>query len=101
GIFMPIGGKLFDKIGARWLAIVGLLAIGGGLFMLGGVTTETSAVLVMAALAIIGAGMGLSMMPINTHILKAAPLRLVSRVTALTTAAQQVVVSFAVAGLSG
>src|SRR5690606_40263900 len=50
GIFMPIGGKLFDKIGARWLAIVGLLAIGGGLFMLGGVTTETSAVLVMAAL---------------------------------------------------
>lgn len=101
GIFMPIGGKLFDKIGARWLAIVGLLAIGGGLFMLGGVTTETSTVLVMAALAIIGAGMGLSMMPINTHILKAAPLRLVSRVTALTTAAQQVVVSFAVAGLSG
>jgi len=101
GLFMPIGGKLFDKIGARWLAIVGLLAIGGGLFMLGGITTETSSVFVMGALAIIGAGMGMSMMPINTHILKAAPRRLVSRVTALTTAAQQVVVSFAVAGLAG
>lgn len=101
GLFMPIGGKLFDKIGARWLAIVGLFAIGGGLFMLGGVTTATSAVFVMSALALIGAGMGISMMPVNTHILKSAPLRLVSRVTALTTAAQQVVVSFAIAGLSG
>jgi hypothetical protein len=48
-----------------------------------------------------GAGMGISMMPVNTHILKAAPRRLVNRVTSLTTAAQQVVVSFAIAGLTG
>ena len=41
------------------------------------------------------------MMAINTHVLQAAPIRLVTRVTALTTAAQQVMVSFAVAGLTG
>ncbi|WP_309244764.1 hypothetical protein [Cohnella silvisoli] len=41
------------------------------------------------------------MMSLNTHVLNAAPRRLVSRVTPLTTAAQQVVTSFAVAGLTG
>jgi hypothetical protein len=41
------------------------------------------------------------MMAINTHVLQSAPRRLVSRVTPLTTAAQQVMVSFAVAGLTG
>ncbi|PNQ86582.1 hypothetical protein C1T20_08080 [Paenibacillus polymyxa] len=45
--------------------------------------------------------MGFSMMPLNTHVLNSAPRRLVSRVTPLTTAAQQVVLSFAVAGLTG
>jgi len=49
----------------------------------------------------IGAGMGLSMMAINTHVLQAAPIHLVHRVTPLTTAAQQVMVSFAVAGMTG
>lgn len=101
GLFMPIGGKLFDKIGARMLAVVGLTSVGGGLFMLGSVTVDTSTIYIIMSLMLTGAGMGLSMMPINTHILKAAPRRLVSRVTSLTTAAQQVVVSFAVAGLTG
>jgi hypothetical protein len=41
------------------------------------------------------------MMSINTHVLQAAPRNLVSRVTPLTTAAQQVMVSFAVAGMTG
>ncbi|MDB5052833.1 MAG: transporter, partial [Bacilli bacterium] len=43
----------------------------------------------------------LSMMAINTHVLQSVPKKLVTRVTPLTTAAQQVVLSFAVAGLTG
>ncbi len=101
GLFMPLGGKLFDKFGARVLAIVGIGLIGGGLFQLSQVTADTASWYVITALMIMGAGMGLSMMPVNTHILKAAPRNLVSRVTSLTTAAQQVIVSFAIAGLSG
>ncbi len=101
GLFMPIGGKLFDKIGARPLAVIGLCLVGGGLFMLSQITVDTGTFYVIGAYMLMGSGMGLSMMPINTHILKSAPRRLVSRVTSLTTASQQVVVSFAVAGLSG
>ncbi|WP_438447832.1 MDR family MFS transporter [Gorillibacterium sp. sgz5001074] len=100
-LMIPIGGKLFDKIGARYLAIVGLTFISSGLFLLSQISLTTSTFYVIGSLMLMGAGMGMSMMPVNTHILKAAPRKLVNRVTPLTTAAQQVVVSFAVAGLTG
>ncbi|KAI7249783.1 hypothetical protein KC345_g11719, partial [Hortaea werneckii] len=50
-------------------------------------------------LALLGAGMGLSLMPLNTHLIQASPPKLVGRVTSLTNAAQQVMSSFAIAGL--
>ncbi|MFC5527944.1 DHA2 family efflux MFS transporter permease subunit [Cohnella yongneupensis] len=99
--FMPIGGKLFDKIGARPLAIVGLSLVAGALFLLHNITVDTKLFMIMIPLFMIGSGMGLSMMSLNTHVLNSAPRHLVTRVTPLTTAAQQVVTSFAVAGLTG
>ncbi|AHV97965.1 DHA2 family efflux MFS transporter permease subunit [Paenibacillus sabinae] len=101
GIGMPLGGRLFDKIGARPLAFVGLTIISTGLYILSGITVETSLPHIMLCLGLMGLGMGLTMMPVNTHVLNAAPRHLVGRVTPLTTAAQQVIVSFAVAGMTG
>nr|WP_145161194.1 DHA2 family efflux MFS transporter permease subunit [Paenibacillus terrae] len=101
GIGMPIGGKFFDKYGARPVAIIGLLLISAALFSLSHITADTSLWSIMPLLFMLGFGMGLSMMPLNTHVLNAAPRKLVNRVTPLTAAAQQVVVSFAVAGMSG
>ncbi len=101
GVGMPLGGRLFDKIGARPLAFTGLGIISGALFILSSITAETSLGLIILSLVMMGLGMGLSMMPLNTHVLNAAPRKLVGRVTPLTAAAQQVVVSFAVAGLTG
>jgi len=101
GIGMPLGGRLFDKIGARPLAFVGLSIISTGLYLLSGITVDTSLPVIMMCLVCIGLGMGLTMMPVNTHVLNSAPREWVGRVTPLTTAAQQVVVSFAVAGMTG
>ncbi|USB31878.1 MDR family MFS transporter [Paenibacillus sp. YPG26] len=101
GLFMPIGGRLFDKIGARPLVLVGLSVITSSLIMLANISVDTASWFIITALTMMGAGMGLSMMAVNTHVLQAAPRHLVSRVTPLTTAAQQVMVSFAVAGLTG
>ncbi|MBW4080813.1 DHA2 family efflux MFS transporter permease subunit [Paenibacillus sp. S150] len=101
GIGMPLGGRLFDKIGARPLVFVGLSIISTALFLLSGVTVDTSLPVIMSCLAMMGLGMGLSMMPVNTHVLNSAPREWVNRVTPLTAAAQQVVVSFAVAGMTG
>ncbi|REE83866.1 EmrB/QacA subfamily drug resistance transporter [Paenibacillus taihuensis] len=100
GVFMPIGGKLFDKFGARLVCVVGIAFVAAGMFYMSQIQADSGAGYVITATMIMGVGMGLSMMPVNTHILKAAPRRLVDRVTPLTSAAQQVVVSFAVAGLA-
>lgn len=101
GLGMPLGGRLFDKIGARPLAFIGLSVISTALFLLSGITVDTSLPVIMGCLAMMGLGMGLSMMPVNTHVLNSAPREWVGRVTPLTAAAQQVVVSFAVAGMTG
>ncbi|MEH7613331.1 MDR family MFS transporter [Gottfriedia acidiceleris] len=100
-LMMPIGGKMYDKVGARPMALVGLTIITSALFIFSKITVDSSNTFIMLTLAMMGAGMGLSMMPINTHVLQSAPRHLVSRVTPLTAAAQQVMVSFAVAGMAG
>lgn len=101
GIGMPISGRLFDKIGARPLAFAGLSIVSVSLFILSGISADTSLWVIILCICMMGLGMGFSMMPLNTHVLNSAPRQLVTRVTPLTTAAQQVVVSFAVAGLTG
>jgi MFS family permease len=98
---MPIGGKLFDKFGARPVSIVGMIIITVSLYMLAKISLETGIGTIITSIVLMGIGMGLSMMAINTHVLQAVPKKLVTRVTPLTTAAQQVVLSFAVAGLTG
>ncbi|KHF36854.1 Multidrug resistance protein stp [Paenibacillus sp. P1XP2] len=100
-IAMPIGGKFFDKYGARPVSFVGLVIIAVTLFLLSGIHADTSLYVIMPLLGAMGFGMGLSMMPLNTHVLNAAPRQWVNRVTPLTSALQQVVVSFAVAGMTG
>lgn len=99
--FMPISGRLFDRVGARPLAFIGLGIVSTALFLLSRITAETPLAMVLVPLGLLGGGMGLTMMPLNTHILNSAPRHLVARVTPLMTAAQQVIVSFAVAGLTG
>ncbi len=100
GLFMPIGGKLFDKFGARVVSMVGIGFVAAGLFYMSQIAADSGAGYVITATMMMGVGMGLSMMPVNTHILKVAPRKLVGRVTPLVSAAQQVIVSFAIAGLA-
>ncbi|MEX2460717.1 MAG: MDR family MFS transporter [Paenibacillaceae bacterium] len=99
GIFMPISGALFDKIGARPLVMAGMAIVTGAAFMLTQISAADGISALILPLSLLGAGMGLSMMPLNTHLIQASPQNLVGRVTSLTNAAQQVMTSFAVAGL--
>jgi len=99
-LFMPIGGVLFDRIGARPLVAVGLAIVAGATFLLSRVGVTTQGRDLILPLAMSGAGMGLMLMPLNTHLLNAAPRALVGRVTSLTNALQQVVNSLSIAGLA-
>jgi EmrB/QacA subfamily drug resistance transporter len=100
-IFMTIGGQLFDKYGARPLALVGFTVVAGAMFMLSQIDLHTSVYMILLSLFMVGTGMGLTVVTLETHVLNSAPSELVNRVTPLTTATLQVVTSFAVAGLTG
>jgi EmrB/QacA subfamily drug resistance transporter len=99
-IFMPLGGALFDRIGARPLLIVGsvLMVIAG--FLLAKVNIHTQGRDLIVPLFLYGMGMGLSFMSLNTQTINAAPRALVGRVTALTNAFQQVVNALTIALLT-
>lgn len=99
-IFMPIGGALSDKIGARPLVVTGMLMTIVSAYLFSGVSAEDGVGVLMTPLALLGAGMGLFMMPLNTYLIQAAPQNLVGRVTSLSNALSQVMMSFAVAGLT-
>ncbi|MFC5471786.1 DHA2 family efflux MFS transporter permease subunit [Cohnella suwonensis] len=98
--FMPVGGRLYDRIGARPLVITGLTLVTVGAFLISRIDPGDSAWSFLFPRALLGMGMGLSFLPLNTYLIQSAPSDLVSRVTSLTSAAQQVVTSFAVAGLT-
>jgi EmrB/QacA subfamily drug resistance transporter len=100
GIFMPIGGKLSDKFGARPLVLAGMTVTTAAAILLSNISSDSSDLAIMLPLALLGSGMGMFMMPLNTHLMQSAPQNLVGRVTSLTNAAQQVIMSFAVAGLT-
>jgi len=100
GIAMPIGGRLYDRVGARPLVFTGLLFAGIGAFLLSFIDPSNSPWTFLVPRALIGLGMGMSFLALNTHLIQNAPRELVGRVTSLTSAAQQVVTSFAVAGLT-
>lgn len=99
GVIMPLGGIIFDKIGARWLVVVGLGMVSVAIYDMAHVTVTTVGKDLIVPLLLSGAGMGLMMMPLNTHLINKTDKALVSRVTSLTNAMQQVINSLAVAAL--
>ena len=99
GLMMPIAGLLFDKIGVRWLVVCGLSLVSGALYQYSHVDLTTESRDVILPLIMCGAGMGMMMMPMNTHLLNKAPRHLVNRVTSLTNSMQQVITSLAVSTL--
>lgn len=90
GFLMPVTGKLFDRFGAKWLAIIGLLITIGttlGFTDLTDSTTYTYLVLMSTARRI---GMALLLMPIQTAGLNQLPTRLNPHGTAISNTMRQV-----------
>lgn len=95
-IGLNVGGRLADKHGARPVVIVGIAALACSLLALAFVRPDTSSAALIAAVSCFGLGQGLSMMQINTYVMKAAPKQFVSRITPITTSAQQIFTSFSI-----
>jgi EmrB/QacA subfamily drug resistance transporter len=90
GFLMPITGKLFDRFGAKWLAIIGMLitiATTIGFIDLTDSTSYTYLVLMSTGRRI---GMALLLMPIQTAGLNQLPSRLNAHGTAISNTIRQV-----------
>ncbi len=62
----PIGGKLTDKIGGKWVIFSGMALITGGMFVMGHFRLDTAFKDLILPSLLLGAGMGLTNGPLST-----------------------------------
>lgn len=97
GLMSPITGRIFDKIGARYLAIVGLSIMTITTFFFTNLSTETSLIFLTVVFAIRMFGMSMVMMPVTTAGLNQLPVRLIAHGTAMNNTLRQVAASIGTA----
>lgn len=71
---MPLSGRLYDRLGARWPAAVGSLLVAIGTYSLHVITPQMSRDLIIVANCIRNAGIGLALIPVMTASMSRLPL---------------------------
>jgi MFS family permease len=69
----PLGGRLMDRSGGRWLAPLGLAVLGAGLWLTGRLDDAASAIRIVSALGIGGLGYGLFVIANLHYVMGALP----------------------------
>ena len=99
-VMMPISGFLFDRFGAKVLAIIGLAVTGLGTLGLHNLNLNTSNFVISFLAALRSMGIGLAMMPITTAGMNTVPVNQIGRASALNNVCRQVAGSFGIAVLT-
>lgn len=99
GVMSPITGRIFDKVGAKWLAITGLSLMTITTFLYTDLSTETSLTYLTIVFAIRMFGMSMVMMPVTTAGLNVLPRKLIPHGTAMNNTMRQVAASIGTAVL--
>lgn len=77
GILSPIIGRVFDKIGARWLVISGLTILTISTFAFSSLDTETTFTYITVMYGVRMFGLAMVLMPVQTAALNQLPKRLI------------------------
>jgi EmrB/QacA subfamily drug resistance transporter len=99
-VIMPAAGLLYDRVGPRWPATIGLAITAVGTYLLTGVTLDSSNAHVVWLLALRSVGMGLAMMPIMTGGMAAVPPSEVDGAGAFNTVVQRASAALGLAALT-
>jgi EmrB/QacA subfamily drug resistance transporter len=84
-VMMPVGGRLYERVGPL-LPIVGGMAVGGiGLFLLSRISSSTHYADVWPPLVLYGVGIGVALTPMNLAALNSMPARNHGAVAAIIT----------------
>jgi hypothetical protein len=96
---MPIAGRLYDKIGMRWLAAPGLALVAYGTWLLTDIGPDMTYADVVTWTCVRAAGMGLAMMPIMAGGIAVLPMSAVNQGSAWNNVSRQVVGALGLATL--
>jgi EmrB/QacA subfamily drug resistance transporter len=99
-MMMPVSGFLFDRFGAKVLAVAGLTLTAWGTMEFHNLSLNTSNHSITIIAALRSLGMGLAMMPITTAGMNTVPVNQVGRASALNNVSRQVAGSFGIATLT-
>ncbi|MHB8986257.1 MAG: efflux MFS transporter permease [Eubacteriales bacterium] len=100
GVMMPISGRLFDKIGAAPLCLVGMTITAITTYQLHTISYDTSYSELQWLLVKRAFGLGMAIMPMSTAGMNTIPFFLVARATALNNLVRQISASFGIAFLT-
>jgi DHA2 family multidrug resistance protein len=100
GITMPIGGRLADRVGAKWPVTIGLIPVTVATWYLSTLTPNSSEIWLMVWLFVSGVGFGIAMMPNTVAGLNSLPGPLLATGSAIRQLSRQVAGSVAVAALT-
>jgi len=89
-VIMPIAGTLYDRFGARWPAIAGILMTGSGILLLSRINVDISEGELILGMCIMAGGLALGMMPIMTAGLSMLPPEVTDTGSAFNTLFQRV-----------
>lgn len=99
GLMMPITGAIFDKHGAKRLAISGMLILTAATLPFAFLTQETPVTMIVILYAMRMFGISMVMMPVTTSGMNALPMKLISHGTAVNNTFRQVASSIGTAVL--
>lgn len=99
-VMMPISGKLYDKYGAKYLVIFGMIMVAIISYQLCYLSLDYAVLTIVILISVRGMGMGLAMMPIQTYGMSDIPNHQIGKASALSGTCRQVSGSFGIALLS-
>ena len=99
GLMSPVTGRIFDAIGAKWLAVAGFTLLAGTTFMFARLAPDTSFTYLAVVNTVRMFGVAMVMMPVTTAALNQLPSRLIPHGTALNNTMRQIAASVGTAAL--
>jgi len=98
-VMMPFAGRIYDRFGPRWPALIGLSIAAYGTYLLTGINVDMTRHEVIVWTIVRAIGTGLAMMPIMTAGLNALPAQFTGYGSAINNIAQRVSSSLGLAGM--
>jgi EmrB/QacA subfamily drug resistance transporter len=99
-VLTPVAGRLYDRVGPRWLVFSGLMIAAFGSYLLSGISADVTRHEIILWTCIRAGGVGMSMMPVMTGGLSALSHDLTSSGSSINTVVQRVSAALGLAGLT-